>query len=178
MDQTPTQSKSGVTEAHRPHRRRAPRPDVDDEMGALRHAVLPLCVLAHLAAIAVFALHGKDAVAETLEWPRATVALTPIERHLLGAGIVVHAALAVNDVAAIWVEDAHYRGMATFLEFILNAGYLADAVYENGLLEGTGGREFTLIPLAAMSALTLLGLAVHSQEPGVFTKDKNIKKSQ
>mmetsp|Transcript_29018 Transcript_29018/g.65035 ORF Transcript_29018/g.65035 Transcript_29018/m.65035 type:complete len:148 (+) Transcript_29018:60-503(+) len=147
-------------------------------MGALRHAVLPLCVLAHLAAIAVFAIHGKEAMADTLEWPRATAALTPIERHLLGAGLVFHVLLAVNDVAAIWVENAHYRGMATLLEFILYAGDLADAVYENGLLEGSGGREFTLIPLAAMTALTLSGLVVHSHEPGVFTKDKNSKKSQ
>ena len=146
-------------------------------MGALRHAVLPLCVLAHLAAIAVFTLRGKEFMADTLEWPRITTALTPVERHLLGAGFVFHVVLAVNDVAAIWVENAHC-GMATLLEFILYAGDLADAVYENRLLEGSGGGEFTLIPLAAMSVVTLLGLVVHSLEPGVFTKDKNSKKSQ
>lgn len=147
-------------------------------MGALKHVVLPLCALAHLAAIGVFSLKGKEYMADMLEWPRTTVALTPIERHLLGAGWTFHVALIVNDIAAIMVENAHYRGMATFLEFVLYAGDLVDAVYENTLLPDGAEREFTLVPLAAMSAVTLLGLLVHSREPGLFTKDKDAKKEK
>ena len=97
-------------------------------MGALKHAVLPLCVLAHVAAIVTFAVSGKEYMADMLDWPRATSALTPVERHLLGAGGVFHVALVVNDVAAIVVESAHYRGMATLLEFLLYSGDLIDAV--------------------------------------------------
>ncbi|KAL7551927.1 hypothetical protein ACHAWF_015181 [Thalassiosira exigua] len=143
-------------------------------MGALKHVVLPLCVLSHAVAIGIFTVSGKEFMAEALDWPRATAALTPIERHLLGAGFTFHVVLVVNDVAAILVENAHYRGMATFLEFLLYAGDLVDAVYENALLSEGAEKAFTLVPLAVMSAVTLLGLVVHSQEPGLFTKDKNV----
>lgn len=142
-------------------------------MGALKHVVLPLCALAHAFAIGVFTLAGKEFMADALDWPRETAALTPIERHLLGAGFTFHVVLAVNDVAAIVAENAHYRGMATFLEFLLYAGDLVDAVYENTLLSEGAEKAFTLVPLAVMSAVTLIGLVVHSQEPGLFTKDKN-----
>lgn len=143
-------------------------------MGALKHVVLPLCTIAHLFAIGVFLIEGKEFMANTLDWPRTTVALTPIERHLLGAGFTFHVVLSVNDIAAIAVENAHYRAMATFLEFLLYSLDLADAMYENSLLQTAGEsvKLFTLIPLATMTVVTIFGLVVHSQEPGVFTKDK------
>jgi len=149
-------------------------------MGALKHAVLPLCVLAHAAAIVTFAVSGKEYMADMLDWPRATSALTPVERHLLGAGCAFHVALVVNDVAAIVVESAHYRGMATLLEFLLYSGDLIDAIYENTLLSEGAEKAFTLVPLAVMSVVTLIGLVVHSQEPGLLTNDKNtgVKKKE
>lgn len=70
------------------------------------------------------------------------------------------------------VESAHYRAMATFLELVLYSLDLADAMYENTLL-GDDMTPFTLVPLATMTVLTVLGLLLHSQEPGLFTKDKN-----
>ncbi len=144
-------------------------------MGALKHIVLPLCTFAHLFAIGVFLLEGKEFMATMLDWPRDTMALTPIERHLLGAGFTFHVVLAVNDIVAITTENAHYRGMATVLEFLLYLFDLADAMYENSLL-GDGKKLFTLVPLASMSIVTAVGLIIHSMEPGVLTKDKNAKK--
>lgn len=143
-------------------------------MGALKHIVLPLCTIAHLFAIGVFLFQGKEYMADLLEWPRMTVSLTPIERHLLGAGFTFHIVLSVNNIAAIIVENSHYRAMATFLELILYSLDLADAMYENTLL-AEGMNLFTLVPLATMTGVTLLGLVLHSQEPGLFTEDKNVK---
>ena len=116
-------------------------------------------------------------MADLLEWPRMTLSLTPIERHLLGAGLTFHIVLSVNNIAAIIVENSHYRAMATFLELILYSLDLADAMYENTLLT-EGMNLFTLVPLAIMSGVTLLGLVLHSQEPGLFTEDKNVKKKK
>ena len=77
------------------------------------------------------------------------------------------------------VENAHYRAMATLLELVLYSLDLADAMYENTFLDEEGGEKlFTLVPLAVMTGVTLLGLLVHSQEPGLFTKDKNEKKTK
>ena len=142
-------------------------------MGALKHIVLPMCTFAHLFAIGVFTFQGKEYMATMLDWPRDTPVLTPIERHLLGAGFTFHVVLAVNDIAAIAVENAHYRAMATVLELILYALDLADAMYENTFLKT---QTFTLIPLASMTVVTLFGLVIHSIEPGVLTTDKNAKK--
>lgn len=143
-------------------------------MGVLKHAVLPLCAFAHVFAIAVFVFKGKEYMADLLEWPRDTETLTPIERHLLGAGFTFHIVLLSNNIVAIAVENAHYRAMATFLELILYSIDLADAIYENSLL-AEGRQLFTLAPLASMTVVTLIGLVVHSKEPGIFTKDKNKK---
>ena len=79
------------------------------------------------------------------------------------------------------VENAHYRAMATFLELVLYSLDLADAMYENTFLVlggEEGGKLFTLVPLAIMTGVTVLGLLIHSQEPGLFTKDKNGKKTK
>ena len=146
-------------------------------MGALKHIVLPLCTIAHIFAIGVFLFQGKEYMANLLEWPRMTDTLTPIERHLLGAGFTFHIVLTVNDIAAIIIENSHYRAMATLLELILYSLDLADAMYENTLL-GEGMNLFTLVPLATMTGVTTLGLVLHSQEPGLLTKDKNAKKKK
>jgi hypothetical protein len=89
----------------------------NETMGALKHIVLHLCTIAHLFAIGVI-FQGKEFMATMLDWPRDTVTLTPIEQHLLGAGFTFHVVLTVNDIAAIAVENAHYRAMATILEFL------------------------------------------------------------
>jgi hypothetical protein len=51
---------------------------------------------------------------------------------------------------------------------------LADAMYENTFL-GDGAKLFTLVPLARMTVVTLVGLVIHSMEPGILTKDKKAK---
>jgi len=81
----------------------------------------------------------------------------------------------VNDIVAVAVENAHYRSMATILEFLLYFFDLADAMYENMFL-GEERNLFTLVPLASMSVVTAIGLFVHSMESGVLTINKNSKK--
>lgn len=87
-------------------------------------------------------------MATTLDWPRETTNLTPIERHLLGAGFTFHVVLTASDVVAIVMENVHYRGMATVLEFLLHSLDLANAVYENSFLDEKS-KLFTLVSLAS-----------------------------
>lgn len=117
-------------------------------VGALKHIILPLCTFAHIFAIGVFLFKGKEFMATTLDWPRETTNLTPIERHLLGAGFTFHVVLTASDVVAIVMENVHYRGMATVLEFLLHSLDLANAVYENSFLDEKS-KLFTLVSLAS-----------------------------
>ena len=56
----------------------------------------------------------------------------------------------------------------------------AEKIYENTLLSEGAEKAFTFVPLAVMSVVTLIGLVVHSQEPGLLTNDKNtgVKKKE
>ena len=80
--------------------------------------------------------------------------------HVLGGTFIV---LVVNNVAAIFVENAHYRGMAVLLQmlFFVVDGY---SYWKMGLI----------VPpiIYAIVGVGLVGLIVHSKEPGIFTRDK------
>lgn len=89
--------------------------------------------------------------------------LSPLERHLchiLGTGCLC---LAVNMIAAVAVENAPYRGMALFL----NTLFFAVDAFSYVIV----GLDIAP-PLLVIVGAGLVGLAVHSQEPGIFTKDK------
>ena len=104
-------------------------------------------------------------------WGRDTakVPITDLEMHFLHClgGVVI--VLLVNNVAAIFVENSHYRGMAVFLEmlFFTIDGY---SYYRTG--RDIPGIIFGIVGFG------LVGLVVHSQEPGIFTKDHGPGKSK
>jgi len=99
----------------------------------------------------------------------STNQMTPLEQHFLhclgGVGLM----LLINNVAAICVENSHYRGMAVLLNIIF---FATDAYsYVNMGLE---------VPTAVyvIVGLGVIGLIVHANEPGIFTKDHDKKKTK
>lgn len=137
-------------------------------MGILKHVVLPILAVGHAFQAYKILVDGKEDLPKFYGWPNADDSMTPREMHLMGMILSTSLALLVNCVAAIFLENAHYRGMATLVEFIFFAAETYDA-------QATG---FPLTVKAAYAVVSLLGLAIHSREPGIFTKDKSKTKSK
>jgi uncharacterized protein YjeT (DUF2065 family) len=137
-------------------------------MGILKHLVLPTVSLFHLVGAKVCLIDeglvvlGAPALGRDMEKEPQS----PSERHLTRIIGGSSLALLVNNVCAIVAENAHYRGMACLLEVI----YFAVESYsliKDGRKDGR--------PAFAMLGLSLLGLGIHTMEPGIFTKDKYAK---
>ncbi|KAL7554804.1 hypothetical protein ACHAWF_018344 [Thalassiosira exigua] len=134
-------------------------------MGLLKHAVLPFFAVLNLAL--VFKCLVAEDIADLAE-PLGrdsidALPMTPLERHLfhcLGGTFVV---FFVNNVAAIFVENSHYRGMAVLLQVLF---FVVDAY--SYVKMGLDIPTALFLPVG----VGLVGLAVHSMEPGLFTKDK------
>ena len=133
-------------------------------MGLLKHAVLPILALVDL----VFTY--KCLVAEEMDlfnslWDRDTSKFptTDLEIHFLhclGGAVFI---LLINNIAAIFIENSHYRGMAVLLHTI----FMSVDLYSYVLM----GKDPTIA--LSLFAIGVVGLVVHSMEPGIFTKDKN-----
>ena len=135
-------------------------------MGLLKHVLLPLFMLLDLK-IAYDCLVAEDVSGIAPTWaPDRDFAAEPLsllERHLVhllgGVGVV----FAVNMLLAAVVENSHYRGLALLLHtlfFIVDGfSYLKVGVEVAPAVFGIVG-------------LGLVGMVVHSLEPGIFTKDK------
>jgi hypothetical protein len=136
-------------------------------MGLLKHAILPLLGAVHAFAVVSVVLQGKEEFARILNLLPEGVAMTALESHLFGALVGTHLALLANCMAGVFIENSHYRGMAAILEVIFFGGDLYDT-YTAGL---------PTEPLIVLTSLAFVGLAVHSNEPGIFTKDKKAKKT-
>lgn len=138
-------------------------------MGLLKHAILPLFALVDLGlAYKALVLGDMDDVYLAFGHDTTKDPMTNAEIHIihaLGAALVV---LFVNNVAAILVENSHYRGMAVLLQIIF---FLLDA--SSYVRLGVDVAPILLI----LSGVGLVGLAVHSREPGIFTKDNKAKAS-
>ena len=138
-------------------------------MGLLKHVVLPLYALLNVAVV-FGSLVAEDLSDMLAAWGRDTarVPVTDLELHLYHAVGGTMAALLVNNVAAIVVDNAHYRGMACLLQMIFFAvdGY---SYYRMGL--PIPGVIYVIVGLG------VVGLAVHAREPGIFTKDNTKPKS-
>ena len=138
-------------------------------MGLLKHVVLPLYALLDVSFI-YKALIIEDINDMSPDSVLSTNQMTPLEQHFLhclgGVGLM----LLVNNVAAICVENSqYYRGMAVLLNIIF---FATDAYsYVNMGLE---------VPTAVyvIVGLGVIGLIVHANEPGVFTKDHDKKKTK
>ncbi|KAL7526075.1 hypothetical protein ACHAXR_001302 [Thalassiosira sp. AJA248-18] len=139
-------------------------------MGLLKHAILPLYALLSLAMV------FKTLVAEDMEdimeaWGRDTVAvpITTVELHFVhcvGGAFII---LLVNDIAAIAVENSHYRGMAVLMNVLF---FVVDGYSYARLGKSIPGIIFGAVGMG------VVGLMVHSKEPGIFTKDKGSGKAK
>lgn len=137
-------------------------------MGVLKHIVLPILAVAHAFQAFKILTDGKDELPKFYGWPGSSAPLTSRESHMMGVILSISLALSVNCFASILFENAHYRGMATVLELIYFGSEFYDA-YKTG---------FPFEIKAGFAALALIGLLIHSMEPGIFTKDKTKSKTK
>ena len=133
-------------------------------MGLLKHAILPLFIVIDLALTYTFLLsEDLTALAPFFDRDLTKLPATDIERHLMHVVGGACLLLAVNNTAAIAVENSHYRGMAVLLHTIC---FGIDAYSYVSL-----GKSVPVPPLALV-IVGVVGLVVHSMEPGIFTRDK------
>jgi hypothetical protein len=138
-------------------------------MGLLKHGLLPFftCLHAYTSKV-IFIDDGLDKVLAPVVVPPRDLEKeppTPTEKHLSFALGGAQLAFMVNNICAILMENAHYRGMALLLEAI----YLAADSFSYWKMGSKEGAK----PTYALLGLSLLGLGVHAMEPGIFAKDKN-----
>lgn len=131
-------------------------------MGILKHIVLPVLALGHAFQVYKIGMDGKEDLPKFYGWPGPSTPMSPRELHMMGMILSASLTLLVNCVAGIFLENSHYRGMATLLELVFFSAEFYDA-------NQTG---FPSYVKAGFAAVALVGLLVHSQEPGFFTKDK------
>lgn len=133
-------------------------------MGLLKHAILPAFVFLDLAFTYKF-LIAEDISLLAESWGRDFTKLPPtdIELHLLHVVGGACLLLVINNIAAILIENSHYRGMAVLLHTIC----FGVDMYSYMKL----GRN-AVAPLVLV-AIGVVGLGVHSMEPGIFTNDKD-----
>jgi hypothetical protein len=137
-------------------------------MGVLKHIVLPILACAHAFQAFKILTDGKSELPKFYGWPGASTPLSAREEHMMGVILSISLALAVNCFISILFETAHYRGMATLLELVYFGSEFLDA-YATG---------FPYKIKACFAALALIGLVIHSMEPGIFTKDKTKAKTK
>ena len=136
-------------------------------MGILKHIVLPALAVVHAFQAYKILTDGKDSLPSFYGWPESSTPLTVREGHLMGIVLSISATLAINCFASIFLETAHYRGMAALLELIYFGTESYDA-YTTGFPYEVKG---------SFAAIALVGLVLHAMEPGLFTKDKAKTKS-
>ena len=137
-------------------------------MGALKHIVLPVLAIAHAFQAFKILTDGKNELPKFYGWPDASTPLSAREQHMMGVILSISLALSVNCFASILFENAHYRGMATLIELIYFGSECYDAL--------AAGFPYEI--KAFFTALAFIGLAIHSMEPGIFTKDKTKTKAK
>ena len=141
-------------------------------MGLLKHVILPLLILLDVKVVYDCLVTEDISGIQPLWAPDRDVTtepLSPLERHfihLLGGACLC---LAVNMGAAVVVENAHYRGMALLLHTLFFA--------IDGVSYVLCGVEMAP-PVFVIVGLGVVSLAIHSQEPGIFTKDKTKAKTK
>lgn len=104
-------------------------------------------------------------LAQTWDRDLASFPMTDLELHLLHCLGGVCLLFAINNIVAIVVENSHYRGMAVLLHTIC---FVCDTLSYVAL-----GRGRSAVAPLVLVAMGVIGLIVHSMEPGIFTKDKD-----
>jgi exosortase/archaeosortase len=142
-------------------------------MGLLKHFVLPVFLVFH-AYMAFSVIGGSfvDIAAINTNPKSSAQSLSLLDRHLIAIIGTFHIAFAINNAVGIIMENAHYRGLVCLLELVVSALTTYDTI-----VLGNHGTSLTISTqssvLLACTALSSIGLLVHSMEPGVFTKDKS-----
>ena len=136
-------------------------------MGILKHAILPFFALLH-GYVAYLILWGNDRskVVELFQWPPppdsdGSHVLSDWESHGLGLVGSLEVILTFACVMGVVREDSHFRGVVCIMEGLAWSIGAWDA-HRLGFPVGFA---------AAMAGLAWVGLLVHSQEPGLLTKD-------
>jgi hypothetical protein len=134
-------------------------------MGLLKHAILPVFALMHFSVCVVLWTGGPMAVVKMFDWPpkENDEELTLWEEHAIGIIGALELTMTFGCVVGVVMENSHFRGVMVVMELIC---------------WGLGGYDaYRLgVPSAfafSMAGLALIGLVVHSREPGLFTKDKS-----
>ena len=139
-------------------------------MGLLKHVILPLLTLLDCVFVMNFVIKEEidEDMSKTWDCPAGTPSDSPITvhfMHLIGAlGLL----MAINNIAAILYGNGFHRAMACAQHGIL---FIVDSWSYVHLGKDIPGIVYVIL------AIVSIGLAVHSQEPGVFTKDKKDKKN-
>lgn len=130
-------------------------------MGILKHIVLPIMVIVHAFQAYQILANGKDSISTFYGWPDQKP-LNGREVHLMGMILSSSIILMMNCIIGIIMENAHYRGIATFLEVL----YFSLESYDAYI---TGYPVIVKLSFASVCAVALM---IHSMEPGILTKDK------
>jgi hypothetical protein len=139
-------------------------------MGVLKHIVLPILSLYHIYVCGVVIVYGKEAYLPLLglDLPSTSTTSTSrfrlgaLESHLIGLLLGAHVMCLMNNVASMVQENSHYRGMAVMMQEVWFVLQWCDA-YAMGWMQR--------IP-AILATIATMGLVIHANEPGLFTKDK------
>mmetsp|Transcript_12477 Transcript_12477/g.23765 ORF Transcript_12477/g.23765 Transcript_12477/m.23765 type:complete len:145 (+) Transcript_12477:173-607(+) len=142
-------------------------------MGLLKHAILPFYALLNLT-LTFKCLVFEDMMEDSLKvWPRDTkdydVPITDLEKHCQHCLGGIFACLLLNNIAAIFVENSHYRGMAVLIQVLF---FVVDGYSYVRLGKDVPAALFVVVGVG------IFGLGVNSKEPGVFTKDKGANKAK
>ena len=141
-------------------------------MGILKHGVLPFFACFHLVALSFYVTGNLELLMTVAfaDWPRTQDTLTVIEQHALGAGLMGSSmVLLFAAIVGIVKEDSHFRGIAAVMHLI----FFANDAFDNWKIEGLDPTKAGILALIA-----LVGVVVHSQEPGLFTQDKEKSKKK
>lgn len=136
-------------------------------MGILKHVVLPILAVLEAGFVGIFLTGNKLKLPQILELPGAEDERTLMELHFMTAACCGGmGALLFGCLAGILYEDSHFRAMVVVMHLI----FFAVDAYDYWTLDGYDPTGAT-----AMFLLCLVGLIIHSQEPGLLTADKSKK---
>ena len=136
-------------------------------MGLLKHVILPLFTLIDFIFIYMFIIKEEldddikqdwDVVVHPIDAP-----LDPITIHFMNLAGTLGCVMAMNNIAAIFYGNEFHRAIACSQKLIV-------FVVDYWSYTHTGRNLPTYV--YAIGVTSLIGLLVHSQEPGIFTKDK------
>lgn len=135
-------------------------------MGLLKHVVFPLFAVLHAFSIQSCMTLDGWANMVGLEVESDDDRQSVRQLHMLGVLRGFNIAVWMLCGMGMFTESAHFRGVVSVALVALHGVVAVDA-YQLGIAQW-------YVP-AALTAVALAGVVVHSMEPGIFTKDKKQK---